>query len=60
MKTKENEAVDSVLSAAAALQLWIEDRLEPDTQKVVEDNLDTLYALCVAAERKARSTYPDW
>jgi len=54
------EAVDKVLSAAAALALWREGSLEPESQEAVVQALDDLYDLCVFAERAARDRYPDW
>jgi len=54
------ERVDKALSAAAALALWREETLEPESQEAVVQALDELYELCVFAERAARDKYPDW
>jgi len=51
---------DQVIGAVARLVLWIRGDLEPLEQKFVEDDLDLLYAVAVAAERLARDKYPDW
>jgi len=52
--------VDTCLGAAAALSLWREGDLEPESAQSVIDALDALYSLCVWAEREARDRYPDW
>ena len=60
MDTTEKARVDDLVSAAARLALWLVDELEPLNRNVVEEDLDSLYELCVAVERRARAAFPDW
>jgi len=60
METKEKAKVDDLVSACARLALWLVDELEPKDRHVVEEDLDSLYELCVAVERRAREAFPDW
>lgn len=60
MEHPEKKKVDDLIAAAARLALWLVDELEPTDSGVVERDLDDVYELCVAVERRARATYPDW
>jgi len=60
MDQKERAKVDDLVAAAARLALWLVNELEPVNSAVVEEDLDALYELCVAVERRARDTYPSW
>jgi len=60
MDQKERAKVDDLVAAAARLALWLVGELEPVNSDVVEADLDSLYELCVAVERRAREAFPDW
>jgi len=60
MKTEERARIDDLVAACARLALWLVDELTPESKRVVEEDLDSLYELCVAVERRARDTYADW
>lgn len=54
MDEKERVEVQDAVSACARLALWLAGELEPANNDVVEQDLDCVYELLVAAERLAR------
>jgi len=54
MEPKERQSVQDAVSAMARLALYVVDELEPNNSDVLEQDLDDVYALLVAVERKAR------
>lgn len=54
MNQKEKADVDELVGAVARLALYLVDELEPTSSGVLERDLDDLYELAVAVERKAR------
>ena len=60
MEKKERVDVEQCVSATARLALWLVGDIEPESKGVVEADLDLLYELAVAIERRARDKYPDW
>jgi len=54
MEEKERQSVQDAVSAMARLALYVVDELEPNNSDVLERDLDDVYALLVAVERKAR------
>jgi len=54
MDEKERIAVQDAVNACARLALWLAGELEPTSTDVVEQDLDAVYELLVAAERLAR------
>jgi len=55
----DRRAVEEAVSATARLSLWLVDELEPISIDVAEQDLDLLYDLCIAVERKGRESFPD-
>jgi len=55
MEEKERQSVQDAVSAMARLALYVVDELEPNNSDVLERDLDDVYALLVAVERKARA-----
>lgn len=60
MEGPERAAVEDMVAACARLALYLVGELEPDNSGVLEADLDRLYEMCVAVERRARAMYPDW
>jgi len=54
MEERERQSVQDAVSALARLALYVVDELEPNSNDVLERDLDDVYALLVAVERKAR------
>jgi len=54
MDSHEREVVDDLVAACARLALYLVDELEPTSSDVLERDLDDLYELAVAVERRAR------
>lgn len=54
METSEAERWKEAVSSLARLALYLVDELEPNNSDVLERDLDDVYALLVAVERKAR------
>lgn len=54
MEKEDRTDVQELVSAAARLGLWLAGELEPVSSDVAERDLDSLYELCIAAERKLR------
>jgi len=54
MEEKERQSVQDAVSACARLALYLVDELEPSNNDVLERDLDDVYALLVAVERRAR------
>jgi len=53
----ERAKVEDLVSATARLCLWLAGDLEPVSIDVAEQDLDSLYELCIAVERLGRSTF---
>lgn len=60
MKQPERETIELYVSATARLALWLAGDIEPEGIVYVENDLDLLYDMCIAVERKAREAFPDW
>lgn len=56
MDEKERVEVQDAVNACARLALWLCGELEPNNSDVLEQDLDALYALLVAAERLGRKS----
>jgi len=54
MEEKERVDVQNTVGAFARLALYLVDELEPNNNDVLEADLDDVYAVLVAVERKAR------
>jgi len=54
MEEKERVVVQNTVGAFARLALYLVDELEPNNNDVLEADLDDVYAVLVAVERKAR------
>jgi len=54
MEEKERQSVQDVVGACARLVLFLVDELEPSNSDVLEADLDDVYAMLVAVERRAR------
>jgi len=54
MEEKEASDVKEVVSCCARLALYLVDELEPNNNDVLERDLDDVYGMLVAVERKAR------
>jgi len=54
MEEKERIAVQDAVNACARIALWLAGELEPSNSDVLEQDLDAVYELLVAAERRAR------
>jgi len=59
MDAAERKRVDELVAACARIALWLVDELEPLGKPVVEQDLDDLYELAIAAERRFREAYPE-
>jgi len=55
MEEKEAADLKEVVSACARLALYVADELEPASSDVLERDLDDVYELLVAVERRARA-----
>lgn len=55
MDQTERDRIDAYVSAVARLALWLVDELEPNSNDVLEADLDDVYALLVLVERRARA-----
>jgi len=55
MEAKERVEVQEAVSAFARLALYLVDELEPNNNDVLEADLDDVYAVLVAVERRARA-----
>jgi len=55
MEAKTAEQWKEAVSSLARLALYLVDELEPNSNDVLEADLDDVYALLVAVERKARA-----
>jgi len=56
METKEAADVKEAVNACARLALYAADELEPSSSDVLEADLDCVYELLVAVERRARKS----
>jgi len=56
MDEKERVEVQDAVNACARIALWLAGELEPNNSDVLEQDLDCVYALLVAAERLARKS----
>jgi len=54
MDEKERADVQNTVGAFARLALYLVDELEPNSNDVLEADLDDVYAVLVAVERRAR------
>jgi len=54
MEEKERQSVQDAVSACARLALYIVDELSPNNSDVLEQDLDDVYMLLVAVEKRAR------
>jgi len=54
MEERERQSVQDAVSAMARIALYVVDELEPNNSDVLEADLDDVYGLLVAAEKKAR------
>jgi len=54
METEDRVDVQRTVGACARIALFVCDELVPDSSDVLERDLDAVYELLVAAERKAR------
>jgi len=54
MKEKERVEIQEMVSACARLALYLADELEPNSNDVLEADLDAVYELLVAVETRAR------
>jgi len=54
MDEKERADVQNTVGAFARLALYLVDELEPNNNDVLEADLDDVYGVLVAVERKAR------
>jgi len=54
MDEKERADVQNTVGAFARLALYLVDELEPNNNDVLEADLDDVYAVLVAVERRAR------
>jgi len=54
MEEKEASDVKEAVSSCARLALYVVDELEPNNNDVLERDLDDVYELLVAVEKKAR------
>jgi len=55
MDEKERVEIQEAVSAFARLALYLVDELEPNNNDVLEADLDDVYAVLVAVERRARA-----
>lgn len=60
MEKVERESVEQMVAACARLALFLADELEPERSDVLEADLDRVYELLVAVEKRARAKYPNW
>jgi len=54
MTPKERVDVDEMVGACARLALYVVGELQPSNNDVLARDLDSLYELAIAAERRAR------
>jgi len=54
MDEKEKQSVQETIAACARLALYVVDELSPNNSDVLEQDLDDVYALLVAVEKRAR------
>jgi len=55
MEASESDKWKEAVSSLARLALYLVDELEPNSNDVLERDLDDVYELLVAVERKARA-----